>query len=50
MSVVKRVDSVSDRIPYIILTVRWFDIAANVHASTEDKIHDDVRRTRTCIR
>jgi hypothetical protein len=43
ISAVKRVEFVSDRMPYIILRGRWCDvIVLNVHASTEDKI-DDVK-------
>jgi hypothetical protein len=41
ISAVKRVESVSDRISYIILRGRWCDIIVlNVHATTEDKIDD----------
>jgi hypothetical protein len=41
ISAVKRVEFVSDRMPYIILRGRWCDIIAlNVHAPTEDKIDD----------
>jgi hypothetical protein len=37
-SAVKRVESVRDRISYIILRGRWFHIIVlNVHAPTEDK-------------
>jgi hypothetical protein len=43
ISAVKRTESVSDRMPYIILSGKWCDIIAlNVHASIEDKI-DDVK-------
>jgi hypothetical protein len=43
ISAVKRVEFVSDRMSYIILRGRWFDIIVlNVHAPTEDKI-DDVK-------
>jgi hypothetical protein len=43
ISVVKRVEFVSDKMPYIILIGRWCDIIVlNVHAPTEDKT-DDVR-------
>jgi hypothetical protein len=39
ISTVKRVQSVSDRMSYIILRGRWFHIIIlNVHASIEDKI------------
>jgi hypothetical protein len=42
-SAVKRVESVSDRMPYIILRGRWCHIIVlNVHAPTEDKT-DDVK-------
>jgi hypothetical protein len=41
MSVVKRVDFVSDRMLYIIVRGRWCDIIVLiVHAPTEDKIDD----------
>jgi hypothetical protein len=41
ISAVKRVEFVSDRMSYIILRGRWYDIIVlNVHASTEDKIDD----------
>jgi hypothetical protein len=41
ISAVKRVESVSDRMSYIILRVHWCDIIVfNVHAPTEDKIDD----------
>jgi hypothetical protein len=40
-SAVKRVEFVSDRMPYIILRGRWFHIIVlNVHAPIEDKIDD----------
>jgi hypothetical protein len=42
ISALKRVEFVSDRMSYIILRGRWFDIVLNVHASTEDKT-DDVK-------
>jgi exonuclease III len=43
ISVVKRVEFVSDRLPYIILRDRWcHNIVLNVHAPTEDKT-DDVK-------
>jgi hypothetical protein len=39
ISAVKRVEFVSDRMPYIILRGRWSDIIVlNIHAPTEDKI------------
>jgi hypothetical protein len=41
ISAVKRVQSVSDRMSYIILRGRWCDIIVlNVNAPTEDKIVD----------
>jgi hypothetical protein len=41
MSAVKRVEFVSVRMSYIILTGRWCNIIVlNVHAPTEDKIDD----------
>jgi hypothetical protein len=40
ISAVKRVEFVSDRMSYITLKGRWYDIMLNVHAPTEDK--DDV--------
>jgi hypothetical protein len=41
ISAVKRVEFVSDRMSYIILRGRWFDIIVlNVQAPTEDKIND----------
>jgi hypothetical protein len=41
ISRVKREEFVSDRISYIILRGRWYDIIVlNVHAPTEDKIDD----------
>jgi hypothetical protein len=43
ISAVKRVEFVSDRMPYIILRGRWCRIIVlNVHAPTEDKT-DDVK-------
>jgi hypothetical protein len=43
ISAVKRVESVSDRMSYIILRGRWCQvIVLNVHAPTEDKT-DDVK-------
>jgi hypothetical protein len=43
ISAVKRVQSVSDRMSYIILRGRWCHIIVlNVHAPTEDKT-DDVK-------
>jgi hypothetical protein len=41
ISAVKRVEFVSDRMPYIILRGRWCHVL-NVHAPTEDKT-DDVK-------
>jgi hypothetical protein len=41
ISVVKRVEFVSDRMSYIILRGRWHDIIVlHVHAPAEDKIDD----------
>jgi hypothetical protein len=41
MSAVKRVKFVSDRISYMILRGRWYNvIVLNIHAPTEDKIDD----------
>jgi hypothetical protein len=41
ISAVKRVEFVSDRMPYIILRGHWCDtIVLNVHAPTEDKIDE----------
>jgi hypothetical protein len=37
ISGVKRVEFVSDRMPYLILRGRWCDIVRNVHAPTGDK-------------
>jgi exonuclease III len=43
ISAVKRVEFVSDRMPYIILRGRWcHTVVLNIHAPTEDKI-DDVK-------
>jgi hypothetical protein len=43
ISAVKRVESVSDRMSYIVLRGRWFyTIVLHVHGPTEDKI-DDVK-------
>jgi hypothetical protein len=43
MSAVKRVESVSDKMSYIILRGRWCRVTVlNVHAPTEDKT-DDVK-------
>jgi hypothetical protein len=43
MSAVKRVEFVSDRMSYIILRGRWYNIIVlNVHAPTEDK-SDDIK-------
>jgi hypothetical protein len=45
ISAVKRVEFVSDRMSYIILRGRWYDIIfLNLHTPTEDKI-DDVKET-----
>jgi hypothetical protein len=45
ISAVKRVESVSDRMSYIILRGRWCHIIVlNVHAPTEDTI-DECRTT-----
>ena len=39
VSAVKRVEFVSDRLPYIVLRVRWLNIiVVNVHAPSEEKI------------
>ena len=41
VSVVKRVEFVSDRVSYIVLRGRWCNIIdLNVHASSEDKSDD----------
>jgi hypothetical protein len=41
ISAVKKVEFVSDRMSYIILRDRWWNIIVlNVHAPTEDKIYD----------
>jgi hypothetical protein len=41
MSAVKRVEFVSDRMSYVILSGRWCNIIVlNVHAPTEYKIND----------
>jgi hypothetical protein len=41
ISAVKRVELISDRMSYIILRGRWWDIIVlNGHAPTEDKIDD----------
>jgi hypothetical protein len=40
ISAVKRVEFISDRMLYTILSGRWCDIVRNVHARTEDKIDD----------
>jgi hypothetical protein len=41
LSAVKRVEFISDRISYVILRGRWFNIIIlNDHAPTEDKIDD----------
>jgi hypothetical protein len=40
ISAVKRVEFVSDRMSYIILRGRWYNIVLNVHDPTEDKIND----------
>jgi hypothetical protein len=46
ISAVKRAEFVSDRMSYIILRGRWYDIIVlNVHARTEDKNNDMV----TCL-
>jgi exonuclease III len=43
ISAVKRVEFVSDRMSYITLKGRWYDIVVlNVHAPTEDK-DDDIK-------
>jgi hypothetical protein len=36
----QRVKSVSDRMPYIVLTVHWCNIVMNVHAPGEEKCDD----------
>jgi len=41
VSAVKRVEFVSDRVSYIVLRGRWFDIIVlNVHATSEEKSDD----------
>ena len=41
VSAVKRVEFVSDRVSYIVLRGRWFNIIVlNVHAPSEDKSND----------
>jgi hypothetical protein len=41
ISAVKKVEFVSDKMSYIILRGRWYNIIVmNVHAPTEDKIDD----------
>jgi len=41
VSAVKRVEFVSDRLPYIVLRVRWLNIiVVNVHAPSEEKSDD----------
>jgi hypothetical protein len=41
VSVTKRVEFVSDRMPYIVLRGRWYNIIVlNVHAPTEEKCED----------
>ena len=41
VSAVKRVEFVSDRVSYIVLRGRWFNIIVlNVHAQSEDKSDD----------
>jgi hypothetical protein len=42
ISAFKRTEFVSDKISYIILRGRWYDIVLNFHAPTEDKT-DDVK-------
>jgi hypothetical protein len=42
ISAVKRVEFVSDRMSYITLKGRWFDIVLSVHAPTKDK-DDDIK-------
>jgi exonuclease III len=42
ISAVKRVEFVSDRMSYITLKSRWYDIVLNVHDPTEDK-DDDIK-------
>jgi hypothetical protein len=53
ISVVKRVEFVSDRMLYIILRGRWCHvIVLNVHAQTEDKtdhVKDKSTRTGICV-
>jgi hypothetical protein len=39
-SAIKRVEFISDRMSYIILRRRWFDIVQNVNAQTDDKSDD----------
>jgi hypothetical protein len=40
ISAVRRVEFVSGRMPYIILSGRWCNIVLNVHAPCEDKSDD----------
>jgi hypothetical protein len=41
ISAIERVEFISDRMSYIILRGRWYDIMAlTVHVPTEDKIYD----------
>jgi len=37
---IKMVKSVSDRMSYIVLRVRWCNIVLNVHAASEEKRDD----------
>jgi hypothetical protein len=51
MSAVKRVEFVSDRMSYIILRGRWYNIIVlNVHAPTEDKIDDKTPYTKEAFK
>ena len=40
VSAVKRVEFVSDRVSYIVLSGRWCNTVLNVHASSEEKSDD----------
>ena len=43
-STIKKVEFISDRLSYLILRGRWYDIIINAHAPTDDK--DDLIKDR----
>ena len=40
LSALKRVEFVSDRMPYIVLKGRWYNVFLNAHTAGEEKTDD----------